>query len=55
MKGGVAEADGRLMPGDQFISINGEDVSTSSQEQVAEMLKVNGLMLLLMMMMMVIS
>lgn len=41
MKGGAAEADGRLTSGDQILSINDNDVSDANQEQVAEMLKVS--------------
>ncbi|XP_069498143.1 inaD-like protein isoform X2 [Ambystoma mexicanum] len=40
VKGGAAELDGRLMQGDQILSVNGEDVRTASQEIVAAILKV---------------
>ncbi|KAH7710595.1 Protein MPZ-1 i [Aphelenchoides avenae] len=39
VKGGVAEADGRLMQGDQILSVNGTDTTASMQEDVATMLK----------------
>ncbi|GMS85096.1 hypothetical protein PENTCL1PPCAC_7271, partial [Pristionchus entomophagus] len=39
VKGGAAEADGRLMTGDQILSINGEDCANSMQEEVAATLK----------------
>ena len=42
VKGGVAEADGRLLPGDQILSVNGEDLRNASQETAASVLKVNG-------------
>lgn len=41
VKGGVAEADGRLLQGDQILSVNSADVTNSIQEDVATMLKVN--------------
>lgn len=41
VKGGAAEAGGRLISGDQILSINDSDVSDANQEQVAEMLKVS--------------
>ncbi|KAJ8411100.1 hypothetical protein AAFF_G00181350 [Aldrovandia affinis] len=37
--GSTAEADGRLSPGDQILSVNGEDVRAAMQETVASMLK----------------
>ena len=40
MKGGVAEADGRLMAGDQILQVNNEDMRNSTQEQAAAILKV---------------
>ncbi|KAL3869945.1 hypothetical protein ACJMK2_042565 [Sinanodonta woodiana] len=39
VKGGVAEADGRLMQGDQIMSVNGEDMKNSTQEYAAAVLK----------------
>ncbi|XP_029107850.1 multiple PDZ domain protein isoform X12 [Scleropages formosus] len=39
VKGGVVEADGRLMQGDQILAVNGEDVRSSTQEAVAGLLK----------------
>ncbi|MFH4981038.1 hypothetical protein AB6A40_007747 [Gnathostoma spinigerum] len=39
VKGGAAEADNRLMQGDQILAVNGEDVTNSMQEDVATMLK----------------
>ena len=41
VKGGVAEADGRLQQGDQILSVNGEDMKQATQEQAAAMLKVS--------------
>ncbi|XP_033996753.1 multiple PDZ domain protein-like [Trematomus bernacchii] len=47
VKGGAAELDGRLMQGDQILSVNGEDTRHASQETVAAILKcVRGLVLL---------
>lgn len=40
VKGGVAEADGRLMHGDQILAVNGEDVRHATQEDAAALLKV---------------
>lgn len=40
VKGGAAELDGRLMQGDQILSVNSEDTRHASQEAVAAMLKV---------------
>ncbi len=40
VKGGVAESDGRLMPGDQILQVNTEDMRNSTQEQAAAVLKV---------------
>uniref|UniRef100_A0A3P9NAS6 PDZ domain-containing protein n=1 Tax=Poecilia reticulata TaxID=8081 RepID=A0A3P9NAS6_POERE len=37
--GGAAELDGRLMQGDQILSVDGEDTRRASQEGVAAMLK----------------
>ena len=42
VKGGVAEADGRLQPGDQILSVNGEDLRNATQEIAAGVLKVIG-------------
>ncbi|KAI6219250.1 PDZ domain containing protein [Aphelenchoides besseyi] len=39
VKGGVAEADGRLLQGDQILAVNGQDVATKMQEDVATLLK----------------
>jgi len=39
VKGGAAEADGRLMQGDQILNVNGSDLKTASQEQAAALLK----------------
>ncbi|XP_069794651.1 inaD-like protein isoform X3 [Narcine bancroftii] len=39
VKGGAAELDGRLMQGDQILSVNGEDMRKASQETVATVLK----------------
>lgn len=39
VKGGVAEADGRLMQGDQILMVNGQDVKNATQEQAAALLK----------------
>ncbi|KAM6170102.1 multiple PDZ domain protein [Rhynchocyon petersi] len=39
VKGGVADADGRLMQGDQILLVNGEDVRSATQEAVAALLK----------------
>ncbi|KAK9972442.1 hypothetical protein ABG768_025749, partial [Culter alburnus] len=39
VKGGVVETDGRLMQGDQILSVNGEDVRSATQEYVASLLK----------------
>uniref|UniRef100_A0A673GNH6 PDZ domain-containing protein n=1 Tax=Sinocyclocheilus rhinocerous TaxID=307959 RepID=A0A673GNH6_9TELE len=41
VKGGAVETDGRLMQGDQILSVNGEDVRSATQEYVAALLKVN--------------
>lgn len=41
VQGGLVESDGRLMQGDQILSVNGEDVRTATQEAVAALLKVN--------------
>uniref|UniRef100_H3C697 PDZ domain-containing protein n=1 Tax=Tetraodon nigroviridis TaxID=99883 RepID=H3C697_TETNG len=39
VRGGAAELDGRLMQGDQILSVDGEDTRHASQEAVAAMLK----------------
>ncbi|XP_078532022.1 multiple PDZ domain protein isoform X5 [Lissotriton helveticus] len=39
VKGGIADSDGRLMQGDQILSVNGEDVRNATQEAVAALLK----------------
>uniref|UniRef100_A0A674BVQ5 Multiple PDZ domain crumbs cell polarity complex component n=1 Tax=Salmo trutta TaxID=8032 RepID=A0A674BVQ5_SALTR len=39
VKGGVVEIDGRLMQGDQILSVNKEDVRNATQESVAALLK----------------
>ncbi|XP_040273094.1 multiple PDZ domain protein isoform X8 [Bufo bufo] len=41
VKGGIAETDGRLMQGDQILTVNGEDVRNATQEGVAALLKVS--------------
>lgn len=40
VRGGAAELDGRLMQGDQILSVNGDDTRHASQEAVAAILKV---------------
>ncbi|XP_062869408.1 inaD-like protein isoform X2 [Trichomycterus rosablanca] len=39
VKGGAADVDGRLMQGDQILSVDGEDMRRASQETVAAVLK----------------
>ncbi|XP_053549622.1 inaD-like protein [Bombina bombina] len=39
VKGGAADFDGRLMQGDQILSVNGEDMRSASQEIIAGVLK----------------
>ncbi|KAM4637827.1 multiple PDZ domain protein isoform 5-T9 [Amazona ochrocephala] len=39
VKGGIADTDGRLMQGDQILTVNGEDVRNANQEAVAALLK----------------
>ncbi|XP_026208412.1 multiple PDZ domain protein isoform X3 [Anabas testudineus] len=39
VKEGLVDADGRLMQGDQILSVNGEDVRSATQEAVAALLK----------------
>lgn len=46
VKGGLVDSDGRLMQGDQILSVNGEDVRSATQEAVAALLKVTRVSLL---------
>nr|XP_046237321.1 multiple PDZ domain protein-like isoform X3 [Scatophagus argus] len=39
VKGGLVDTDGRLMQGDQILSVNGEDVRSATQEATAALLK----------------
>ncbi|XP_048584388.1 multiple PDZ domain protein [Nematostella vectensis] len=39
VRGGVAERDGRLVPGDQILSVNGEDLRNATQDVAASLLK----------------
>eukprot|EP00092_Neocalanus_flemingeri_P029346 GFUD01031858.1.p1 GENE.GFUD01031858.1~~GFUD01031858.1.p1 ORF type:complete len:2139 (-),score=780.47 GFUD01031858.1:627-7043(-) len=39
VKGGAADMDGRLVQGDQIISVNGNDLKNASQEEAAPILK----------------
>ncbi|KAJ7413129.1 Multiple PDZ domain protein [Pitangus sulphuratus] len=41
VEGGIADTDGRLMQGDQILTVNGEDVRNANQEAVAALLKVS--------------
>lgn len=41
VRGGAAELDGRLMQGDQILSVDSEDMRHASQEAVAAILKVS--------------
>uniref|UniRef100_A0A669D7E8 PATJ crumbs cell polarity complex component n=1 Tax=Oreochromis niloticus TaxID=8128 RepID=A0A669D7E8_ORENI len=41
VRGGAAELDGRLMQGDQILSVNGDDARHASQEAVAAILKMS--------------
>lgn len=41
----MAEADQRLMQGDQILAVNGEDMRTATQEYAAGVLKVYTLQL----------
>uniref|UniRef100_A0A452V1P0 Multiple PDZ domain protein n=1 Tax=Ursus maritimus TaxID=29073 RepID=A0A452V1P0_URSMA len=41
VKGGIADADGRLVQGDQILTVNGEDVRNATQEAVAALLKMS--------------
>lgn len=40
VKGGLVDADGQLMQGDQILSVNGEDLRSATQEATAALLKV---------------
>lgn len=40
VRGGVSEADGRLMQGDQILSVNDEDMRRATQDHAAAVLKV---------------
>lgn len=40
MSGGIAYRDGRLMPGDQILSVNSEDMRNVTQDYAAQILKV---------------
>jgi len=40
VKGGAAETDGRLITGDQILTVNGEDFREATQQYAAELLKV---------------
>ena len=39
VKGGAADLDGRLVQGDQIISVNGQDLKNATQEEAAPVLK----------------
>ena len=39
VRGGTAEADGRLMKGDQILAVNGHDLKSATQEEAAAVLK----------------
>ena len=39
VKGGAADSDGRLVQGDQILFVNGHDLTDSSQEEAAPILK----------------
>ena len=41
VKGGIAEADNRLMQGDQILAVNGQDLTNAMQEHAAAILKVS--------------
>ena len=45
VKGGAAEADARLMQGDQILAVNGEDMRNATQEYAAAVLKVSRIIL----------
>jgi len=40
VKGSVVHNDGRLKPADQVIGLNGKELLSATQEQIAELLKV---------------
>lgn len=40
VKGGLVDADGQLMQGDQILTVNGEDLRSATQEATAALLKV---------------
>lgn len=40
IRGGAADSDGRLLPGDQILSINGVDVRAASQDHAQKLLQV---------------
>ena len=40
VRGGVSEADGRLMQGDQILAVNDEDMRRATQDHAAAVLKV---------------
>lgn len=42
IRGGVADSDGRLLLGDQIVSINGVDARAASLEQAQKLLQVSG-------------
>lgn len=39
-RGGVADLDGRLLLGDQILSVNGDDIRAASQEYASALLQV---------------
>ncbi|XP_026159401.1 multiple PDZ domain protein-like [Mastacembelus armatus] len=39
IRGGVVDSDGRLSPGDQILSINGEDIRAATQEHAQKLLQ----------------
>lgn len=40
-RGGVADLDGRLLLGDQILSVNGEDIRAASQDYASTLLQVH--------------
>ncbi len=40
VSGGIAYRDGRLLPGDQILSVNNEDTRNATQDYAAQILKV---------------